>query len=234
MHMPETDGYEYFQYYNIRQSRTMARTKAVARRSTGPSLAGARAENKALKEKTVSHPANAGVQDQSEVSSSNSSLANADQLIITKLNDDTPPNTPLATPKAKEGAIENSSWEDLFSLKHKADANTIGTEPSAKRVRVDSQTAQPSFQKHKKHWDVDIDPLVSIEIAGVGFRLRRSRLTSQSDFFNRMFSIELPVVMNGVTVKRAVWENSPLYVMSSEKLRAKDFETLLDVLDDVT
>jgi hypothetical protein len=37
---------------------------------------------------------------------------------------------------------------------------------------------QPSFQKHQKRWD--FDPSASIELEGIDFKLRGSRLTIQS------------------------------------------------------
>ncbi|KIM74682.1 hypothetical protein PILCRDRAFT_698792 [Piloderma croceum F 1598] len=138
---------------------------------------------------------------------------------------------PMPVFRAEAGAIANSSQGTSPSLKREADATAIPTEPPAKRIREDSYMAQPSFQKHRKHWDVD--PLINITIERVGFKLRRSRLTDQSGFFTRLFNINLgaPVVINGVTVKRTAWEGLPLYDISSEKLCARDFETLLDAME---
>jgi hypothetical protein len=138
---------------------------------------------------------------------------------------------PVPVFRAEAGADADLSQGTSPSMKHKEDATTIPTASPAKRIRTDSHMVQPSFQKHRKHWDVD--PLVSIKIESVGFKLRRSRLTDQSTFFTRLFDINLgaPVVINGVTVKRTTWEGLPLYDMSSEKLCARDFETLLDAME---
>ncbi|KAF8226962.1 hypothetical protein L208DRAFT_337193 [Tricholoma matsutake] len=75
---------------------------------------------------------------------------------------------------------ENTSSTPKSSVKRKQEAS-----PDTSSKRVKSAPAQPAYTKHPRFWALDGNIL--IQIGSTRFKLHRSRLTSQSPWFEKLF-----------------------------------------------
>jgi hypothetical protein len=127
--------------------------------------------------------------------------------------------------------IERNSQDASTSTKRKAslDLSKIKPDPDhvpSKRPRLASlldSEGSVAYKRHPMHWYTDGS--IVIRLKDVLFRLHRSRLTAQSTVFAALFDAPPDAELD-------VGEGETCNMYHIEGVRPRDFETLLDVLDD--
>ncbi|KAF5354360.1 hypothetical protein D9758_010754 [Tetrapyrgos nigripes] len=128
------------------------------------------------------------------------------------------------SPKKKQ-RLEQEAEAEISTQSHENmdEVDNVNTSVGPSNTVASEPASTPRLIMHEKHWALDGN--VIIRISNVQFRLIRSILAKKSEWFRNAFNSDNDE-------QQEMYNGLPVYVLD-DVVRLRDFERLLDALDDI-